>query len=462
MKISNIALSITALIGIAGVGGSYFTGKQAEQRYPEIIAQLNQKLKDQNPDLVQIQYKDVQFERHFFSSDAKYVLELTIDGVSYQLQGSDKIYHGPFPLNRLTKGNPLPVAASIESHLNLPDELKNTSKPLEPFFVGDATLSYTMNLSGDYRTQPIKNDTVEMGAVKFDYDGDLYGKGKGSVSLPSFKYTGDDAVFELENVHYQAHLVDNQGLHHLGPETVSLQADKFKMTNPTQHSSFAYQNIVLNGKNTLKGERYAGDVQFSGDLVVARAKEAFNLGKVNVNFAMDSDAKLTDKLTGYLSETGHLDSPQAVEILQKIAKKGLKLHFNPIKLTNEQGELELQLLLNSKPSENLNFNNLSEALALLQKSHFTLKVDTAAIEGLINQVAKIQGIEPQQAKQQAEQTVAVLKQQLSQTGTMVVNDKQITTDLTVDEGKVTLNGQLLSDAEVQNRLLMLIFSLGAF
>lgn len=456
MKLSKIALSLIALVGVAGIGGSYFTGKQVEQRYPEIIAQINQQLKQQNNAFIQMEFKDVQIERHFFSSDTQYVLNITINGENYPLQGRDTIYHGPFPINRLTKANLLPVAVSIDSQLNLPDELKKAFNAPQ-FWTTQSDLNYAGNFSSHFKIEPLKNDIFETEAIQGDYDGDLFGKGKGSLLIPKLNFLDDNGTtFEAKNVRYQANSVEDHGLSRLGLGTVSLQADSLKMTNLERNKHFAYQNMVFDVKNTLKGERYEGDLNLSSDLAIGDGKETFNLGKFSGNFMIESDAKLTNDISVYTSDPKMFSSPQAVEIWQNLAKKGFKIHLNPLKLTKESGELELQLVLNSKPTDTL-IHDPYELLTLLQKSHLKLKLDLATLQELIHQFSLGEGLDEQQAKQQAEQIIAQIKHQFNQPDIKMIDDKAITIDLGVDEGKIHLNGQALSENGLQNTLLRLLF-----
>ena len=45
MKLSNIALSLVVVLGAVATGGSWYTGKQAEEKYSQLISQANQELK---------------------------------------------------------------------------------------------------------------------------------------------------------------------------------------------------------------------------------------------------------------------------------------------------------------------------------------------------------------------------------------------------------------------------------
>ena len=45
MKKSTIAISLVAALGVAAVGGAWFTGSQIEQRYAQLIENSNKELK---------------------------------------------------------------------------------------------------------------------------------------------------------------------------------------------------------------------------------------------------------------------------------------------------------------------------------------------------------------------------------------------------------------------------------
>ncbi|MBF0785681.1 YdgA family protein [Muribacter muris] len=463
MKLSKIALSVIALVGIAGVGGSYFTGKQAEQRYPNMFAQANLQLKRLEAQGIKAEFKDLQFERHWFSSEAKYVFEINADSKQYRIQGEDTLYHGPFPLNRLQKGNIIPMAISGDSRMIFPDELKDLINNQTAFLNSHTNLSYTGNLTSVIHTQPLKSTSFEMAATETQLDGKLSGdlfSGLTTTVLPKLKFTDNNITIEVDNLAYKANLAAPSDFVHLDLGTLSATIDNIAIKNNIQRTAIAYQNIRLNGNNNLKGERYEGDANINFDLVLSTPTAQTSLGKLTFNSLMESDAKLTNEFNAYLKSFLLERSPQSFEKWHNLVKKGIKIHITPLKLSNDQGELSLELVANGKPFETV--ATPSQALALLQKSHFKVKFDLPVIKGLINQMAQVQGATPEQASQQADYVVAELIHQLKQTQAVNIDDKQITADLQIDEGKVLLNGKALSDAEVQNALIMLMFSLNRF
>lgn len=137
MKLTKITLALAGILGIAVVGGSWYTGQQAEQRYQQLVQQGNQSLKSLKIYGIDAEIKDVKFERYFFSSDVKYTLEVGTVDERYQLQGDDKLFHGPLPLNRLSQVNLMPAMMSVESKLYLPEKFKLQT----PFTEGQTDIS---------------------------------------------------------------------------------------------------------------------------------------------------------------------------------------------------------------------------------------------------------------------------------------------------------------------------------
>ncbi|HDL3676699.1 TPA: DUF945 family protein, partial [Mannheimia haemolytica] len=71
MKLTKIVLSVVAVIGAVAVGGSWYTGKQVEEKYQELVVQANNQLKQLSGEFgANIELKDVQIDRHFFISNA--------------------------------------------------------------------------------------------------------------------------------------------------------------------------------------------------------------------------------------------------------------------------------------------------------------------------------------------------------------------------------------------------------
>lgn len=122
MKFSKIALSVAAIVSVIAVGGSWYTGKQAESRYQQLVELSNKQLKGLESHGIFAEIKDVKLERHFFSSDVAYRLEAKVDGEKFVVDGQDKFYHGPFPLNRLSQFKLFPVVASLQSKFTLPEQ----------------------------------------------------------------------------------------------------------------------------------------------------------------------------------------------------------------------------------------------------------------------------------------------------------------------------------------------------
>lgn len=65
MKLSNIALSLVVVLGAVATGGSWYTGKQAEEKYSQLISQANQELKKLEVYGAKAQIKEVNFTRGF-------------------------------------------------------------------------------------------------------------------------------------------------------------------------------------------------------------------------------------------------------------------------------------------------------------------------------------------------------------------------------------------------------------
>ena len=168
MKKSTIALSIIGLLGVVTIGGSYFTGKIAEEKFNDYITQTNQYFQKHSSDAFGAEIKEVKFERHWFSSDVSYMLDLKIGESKIPLQYNDKLYHGPFPMNRVILGKLAPVAASLESNINTPTELKEwVATPL----LGTARtdIGYDESYSGVATLNPIKGQYPE-GSFKLELD----------------------------------------------------------------------------------------------------------------------------------------------------------------------------------------------------------------------------------------------------------------------------------------------------
>ncbi|HGO5853174.1 TPA: YdgA family protein [Mannheimia haemolytica] len=469
MKLTKIALSVVAVIGAVAVGGSWYTGKQVEEKYQELVVQANNQLKQLSGEFgANIELKDVQIDRHFFSSDAKYRVEVDLgDGKKLDFIGNDKLHHGPLPLNRLAKFNFAPVMMSAESKLQAPEAFKKLMG--DHIGSGVANISYSGDVKGYFDVSPMKysdeTGDIETTPIKVQYDYDQKLKGIDStVELDNFKVTAKELDLQIQGVSYEMQTENNEAYPNLtfGKGNAKVKTIEFKSKSESNSgASSQIKDIVVKGDNLLKGDRLIS----TGNLEAATFSiEGVEMGKLKMDMAYDLDAKLTNDITPLLSKPETVENQQTTELLMQLLAKSVKFHINNFSLENSKGKFDLALLLNIAQLNPQNLGNMQAVLQALSTSKFTSNINRQYAEDIIRQVSMVtEKLGEEEAKAFAKQQVdaVFLNAGVEQYGLRKVDDNNVKIELTIDNGKVNLNGRELTEDELQMTLFMIMMGAGS-
>ncbi|MDY2947110.1 MAG: YdgA family protein [Mannheimia varigena] len=465
MKLSKIALSVVAVIGVSVVGGSWYTGKQVEEKYQALVVQANNQLKQLSGEFgANIELKDVQIDRHFFSSDAKYRLEVDFgDGEKLDFIGNDKLHHGPLPLNRLAKFNFAPVMMSMENKLQAPEVFKKFVG--EQIGSGVANISYSGDTKVYFDFSPIKysdeTGTIETTPLKVQYSYDQKLKGIDStVELESFKIKAEELDLQIQGIAYDVQTESNESYPNLtfGKGSGKINAIEFKSKDGKLSQ---IKDIVVKGDNLLKGER----VISTGDLEAASFNiEGVEIGKLKMDMAYDFDAKLTNDITPLLSRPEGFEDPQTTELLMQLLAKSVKFHLNNFSLENGKGKVDLALLLNIAQIDPQNIGNTQEVLKALSTSKFTSNINRQYAEDIIRQISMVkEKLSEEEAKAAAKQQVDAifLNAGAEQYGLRKVDENNVKIELSIKNEKLILNGRELTEDEIQMALFVIMMGAGS-
>ncbi|QLB16464.1 hypothetical protein A6B40_02100 [Mannheimia varigena] len=465
MKLSKIALSVVTVIGVVVVGGSWYTGKQVEEKYQDLVVQANNQLKQLSGEFgANIELKDVQIDRHFFSSDAKYRLEVDFgDGEKLDFIGNDKLHHGPLPLNRLAKLNLAPVMMSAESKLQAPEPFKKLMG--EHIGSGVANISYSGDVKGHFDVSPIKysdeTGVLETTPIKMQYSYDQKAKGiDSSVELDNVKVTAEELDLQIQGVSYEMQTENNENYPHLtlGKGNGKVKAIEFKSK---EGELSQIKDIVVKGDSLLKGDR----VVSTGDLEAASFNiEGVEMGKLKMDMAYDFDAKLTNDITPLLSRPEGFEDPQTTELLMQLLAKSVKFHLNNFSLENGKGKVDLALLLNIAQIDPQNIGNTQEVLKALSTSKFTSNINRQYAEDIIRQISMVkEKLSEEEAKAAAKQQVDAifLNAGAEQYGLRKVDENNVKIELSIKNEKLILNGRELTEDEIQMALFVIMMGAGS-
>lgn len=469
MKLTKIAVAVVAVVGAVAVGGSWYTGKQVEQRYQEFIQRGNQSLKQLSAYGIVAEIKDIQFQRHFFSSDVKYTLEAKVEDQTYAFKGDDKLFHGPLPLNRLTKGNLSPVLASVENNIQLPENLKVYFNNQDKLGEGKSDISYSGAAKGEFKINPIKVVEEGTGSLTLSESNYIYAydpaskKSEFEVKLDNVKWVDIEKIeTDLQGLNYKLNAVsDNQyPLLTLGGYTASIK--QLRVTD-SEDTSFvmSYNNFSSTGKSTLQKDRVISSGDAKADIELQKADKKLKLGQFNMDLLMDTDAKSTNDLAQYLTSPDKLASEEAGQIVQSILMTSPKLEVKNLSVENEKGKNNLSLNISLDNFEPNKIESFDSMLKIFKASHLDAKLSIPSLEALATQMNEMEGMAKEEATQQAKLIIEELVNNAQASTLAEVDNENIKMKLTIDQGKVNLNGRDVPEEEVQGALFILMLGLSS-
>ena len=496
MKKSAVALGVIVALGAVGVGGAWFTGEKAQTEYLRQIELANKQAQALGlSDSFKVVYKNKQFDRGFFTSQVEdeVVISLPKEGKVFTIPLSTKLYHGPFPLDQLTKFNFMPVMFSAQGVIG-----KNeTTQPLFDLLKSDkpvqyqASTSYNLatkgkvELAGGELTDPESLGTkvtwsnINMG---FDVNKDL--AGKYDMTLNEVSATVLPEVMEEQ---------DGEDM----PKSITMKMKGMKVEgsyNPTKWAyiytgnstslidSFEMATLDYAGKESTvvqKGFKAKSDISLDGDFVSAKSENTVDsiaidgkdFGKLTYNVELNHiEANAINALIEALftvfesisDEENSSNEEMVSEILSSWAENhGMaifnnqpQIKLNPMSISNSQGKvsLDLNVALAKDPKFDLMAGSLYK-----QFTDFALNihVDKEMVEKNLAQFvpeeerALIKAQIEEQAKQAAAQNI------------VVNNDKNVTLNLVLEKGGLKLNGQVIPEEQVQGVLFMLMMGMAA-
>lgn len=465
-KLTKIALSVAVVLGAVATGGSWYTGKQVEARYGELVAQANRSLKSLNAYGIDGELKNVKLERGFFSSDVSYNLEAKINGETLQFNGNDKLFHGPLPLNRLLKGNIVPAMASIETNIAVPEQFKaDFAKP--ELLVGTTTMSYDESFSGDAKIAAFQSAEfpVALSEITGEFDFDKNGNGKFKSTFPQIKVQNaqqnDEVIFE--QLAYDIEIKGNSPFEqlHIGEFDLKAKAIIFRSTDLAKKGNeFAVRDIHSKGENKIDGSTYLSDAEIDAKITLKDHGNEMNVGKLKADVFTAVDAQTANDLAKVASDPELLESDAGLQTVLAMFAKPVKFQIKTISLENGKGKSDLSLVINSDGVNPNNLGDLRDVLNAFKQSKLAVNISVPAAEETLKQMLslnpKTKANAAEMAKAQMQEVVA--KAQANK-GLAVVDGDKIKLKLELDQGKVTLNGREVPEQEIQGALFLIMLGL---
>ena len=497
MKKSVVALGVIVALGALGVGGAWFTGEKAQTEYLRQIELANkQALALGSSDSFKVVYKNKQFDRGLFTSQVEdeLVISLPEEGETFTIPFSTKLYHGPFPLDQLTKFNFMPTMFSAQGVIG-----KNeTTQPLFELLKSDKPVQYQVSTSYNLATK----GKVELAAGEVTDPNSPQNKIAWSNVNIGFDVDKDRAgKYDMTLDEVTADLGPNSADGEDSQDGTAVKSVKTKMKgmkldasfNPTKWTyiytgkgsysteSFEMTSTDYAGKTTSlieKGLKATSDISLDGDFVDLKSESAVDsfvldgkeLGKLTNNSELNhieanaANALIEAVFTVFKSvrDDKNVNDEVVSEILSSwVENHGMaifnnqpQLKLNPVAISDNQGKvsLDLNVALAKDPKFDLMKGSLYK-----QFTDFAvhIHVDKATAEKILTQFspeedkALIKAQIEEQAKQAAAQNI------------MVNNDKNVTLNLVLEKGELKLNGQVIPEEQVQGVLFMLMMGAAA-
>ena len=475
MKKTLVAAGIIVALGVVWTGGAWYTGKQLESRFAEMVAQANAQLKRTAPEAgLELSYQD--YQRGVFSSQLKMVVKPQAGAQTSWLKPGqsvlldENVSHGPFPLASLKSFNLVPAMASVHTVLVNNDVVKplfDMAKGQSPFDI-NTRISYNGDTHSDINLKPL-NYQNETDKVAFS-GGDFVLKADNQGSLVSLTGEADSGQINAVNEYDQK---------------VQFTFNKLKTEGETRLTAFdervGDQTLTLErvavsveGKDLaeLNGMRIAGKSDLTADGKKINSQLDYSLDSLKLQNQDFGSGKLTLKVDGvdgvamhqfsqqYQARTQALmaqpDLAQNPELYQQKAVEALfgslpillkgdpVVTVSPLSWKNDKGEsaFNLSLALKDPAQATGEAQTLAQQLDRGVKSlNAKLTIPTDMAIELMTQVARIEGYQQDEAAKLAKQQVQGLAAMGQMFRLTTMQDDAIGSSLQYASGQVTLNGQ---------------------
>ncbi|WP_373818657.1 YdgA family protein [Glaesserella sp.] len=488
MKYSKLVLSLAAVFGGVFIGGSWYSGKLAEEKYQSYIYYANNEL-GQLLSKFNLDFKvdNIKFERHFFTSDIRYnlVVKDKSIGEGFTLPVESQLYHGPFPLNRIKQFDFTPRMFSAESALV-------AIEPIKVNFEGGyiANIISDIDYSGELASVKVRtpkknfvdhNATTSVMAYFQPSEFNLVPAKNGQWALnyhiPQvlLKSENKNAAYPTATIEVNQFsintLIDEKALlkyHYTAVANAEMKIDSiaFKSDN-----MFSIENFHTKGENRIVDDKLQSS--FSGSMALNGARPQFDpirFGKITFNSESELDNEAYVKLLDY-TYTADLAKSEVMQaeleqLVKNLVTKPIKLTMSPIEFENEKGKNRFDLVLNSSGFSEEQIQNglqsLPETLQSFNNSKIAIQLNLNSLEELIKQVTLYHSPKPVEAEEQAKQLREMFEMQLqtyAQKNLLVYNQNEVSFSIELKDGKILLNGnersleelqQLISNLEEQN------------
>jgi uncharacterized protein YdgA (DUF945 family) len=211
-KAIGVIAGVVVVAGAAWAAGAWYTGERLEAVLRQRIDEGNARLQALLPG-GKASLSLESLDRHLFSTDARLQLRLRAAAVDGQPAGQEDVVdiaahigHGPFPLERVKRGQLMPVMAAGTFALQENDTVRpwfaltQGAAPLS----GHAAIGYSQSVSGTVTLAPVKlardGNVLDFSGLALDFsqDADKRTRLDGAVDTLSFKTADAELPSQIE------------------------------------------------------------------------------------------------------------------------------------------------------------------------------------------------------------------------------------------------------------------------
>lgn len=488
MKKSLVAVGVVAALGVVWTAGAWFTGKQMEARFADMIAQTNAQLNRAAPEAaLTLSYQN--YQRGLFSSHLQLVVQPSAGKESpwlkpgQQVVFDESVDHGPFPFAQLKSFNLLPAMASVSSSLANND----VSKPLFDAAKGKSPFSAETRVGYSAAT----DTTMTLAPLNYEAEGEKVVFSGGTMRLKADR-EGKELALSGE---MQSGLVDTLNEYN---QRVQLSFSNLKTDGTSEMTDFAerigsqklsvdklaiaiegqqmavIEGMSLDGASTLSDDRKAINTRLDYALNGLKLQsQDMGSGKLSLKVdKLDGEAwhqfnqQYQAQMNALAAQPELLENPALYQqqmtaaffgSLPVLLKGGPVITIAPLSWKNAKGEstLNIALQLNDPGTATGAPQSMGEELDRSVKSlDSKLTIPVAMANQLMTQVSQLEGHDAEYAAKQAAfkvESFATLGQQFGMT---TRENDNIVSALQYAAGKITLNGKVMTPEEAMMMFMM--------
>lgn len=398
MKKLLVAVSVIAIVVIIWTIGSWYTGKKIEGEFNTFIDRTNTTLKNNAPE-AGINVKTENYQRGIFTSNADIIINLkkSDEGKNTIVKFATKIFHGPFPINKIVKLNLLPRLASMSIELVKNETTEELFKYTQEqaFITGNVDVGFNEGLDANLNLSPLdgnsygKNIMFSGGTINYVGNTDLKDI-KVSVVSDNFVIGNKEKTenMTLKGLNIQSDLSLTPFNFYSGKQTLNISDINFN----SDDIKFSFKNFAINLNSVLNGDSIDGKISYSINDFIAKEQ---NLGSGELTLLIERmDAKAFGNfLKNYNDEIAHnlangnplynadtLFAQLLIDNLPSLLKNSPRIVIEPFYWKNSAGTSNIKIDIDMKPwtlnqlsvySQNNQYDQVIKALF----NHFNINID---------------------------------------------------------------------------------------